>query len=161
MKNLIFGILPFCMGCASVHTEIVIDAPLEKVWSVILDTASYSNWNPVMVQVDGKHEIGKTLTYQVKAPDEKPTEIKAKVKEIVPNSLLRQTGGIWGVLTFNHKYELEKVKGGTKVTQHEDYSGVGVFFWDHKKMERAYKESNEALKKQVLKLKEQKHDFDS
>ena len=153
MKKVILGLLPLCVGCASVHTEIVIEAPAENVWSVIVDTESYPDWNPVMIEADGKHEVGKTLLYQVQAPGEEVAAIKAKVLEIIPNRLLRQSGGIWGVLTFDHRYQLEEVDGGTKVIQHEDYSGIGLIFWDHKIMAPAYRQSNEALRQRVLGLK--------
>ena len=107
-----------------------------------------------MVEVNGLHKEDETLTYQVKAPGKKPAKIKAKVKEVVVNQLLRQSGGIWGILTFDHQYKLQQVENGTKVIQHEDYTGIGLLFWDHKKMEPAYNNSNQALKKRVLEFNE-------
>lgn len=35
------------------EVERVINAPPEKVWAVLMDTASYKNWNPVFTKVDG------------------------------------------------------------------------------------------------------------
>ncbi|MGF1565414.1 MAG: hypothetical protein ACFCUH_08605 [Flavobacteriales bacterium] len=36
------------------HTEIIIDALPEQVWSVLTDTASYSKWNDIILKIDGK-----------------------------------------------------------------------------------------------------------
>jgi hypothetical protein len=66
---------------------------------------------------------------------------------------LNQSGGFPGILTFDHYYLLEKVDKGTKVIQKEDYSGIGVWFWDNSWIEPAYIKINEALKKRVLELK--------
>lgn len=36
------------------HTEIIIDATPEQVWSVLTDTESYPNWNEIILKMDGK-----------------------------------------------------------------------------------------------------------
>jgi len=38
------------------HTEIIIDATPEQVWSVLTDTGSYPNWNEIILKMDGKIE---------------------------------------------------------------------------------------------------------
>lgn len=38
------------------HTEIIIDATPEQVWSVLTDTESYPNWNEIILKMDGKIE---------------------------------------------------------------------------------------------------------
>ena len=40
----IFGVL-LIIGKKSVRSEISINAPVEKVWSVITNTSSYAEWN--------------------------------------------------------------------------------------------------------------------
>ena len=57
------------------------------------------------------------------------------------------------MMTFHHQYILEKVDKGTKVTQREGYSGLGLLFWDHTMMNQIYQNSNEALKERVESLK--------
>lgn len=42
------------MGHWVSHTEIIIDATPEQVWSVLTDTESYPNWNEVILKMDGK-----------------------------------------------------------------------------------------------------------
>ncbi|NJK82619.1 MAG: SRPBCC domain-containing protein [Saprospiraceae bacterium] len=38
------------------HTEIIIDATPEQVWSVLTDTEGYGNWNDIILKIDGKIE---------------------------------------------------------------------------------------------------------
>ncbi len=36
------------------HTEIIINATPEQVWSVLTDTESYGKWNDIILEMDGK-----------------------------------------------------------------------------------------------------------
>ncbi len=36
------------------HTEIIIDATPAQVWSVLIDTENYGNWNEIILKMDGK-----------------------------------------------------------------------------------------------------------
>ena len=36
------------------HTEIIIDASPEQVWSVMTDTKSYGDWNEIILKIDGE-----------------------------------------------------------------------------------------------------------
>ncbi len=45
---------------------------------------------------------------------------------------------IRGILTFNHKWLLDPIDGGTRVTQHEEYRGIDVLFWGYSCGEPAY-----------------------
>ena len=46
------------IGKKSVRSEISINAPVEKVWSVITNTSSYAEWNSVMLVLEGKIKEG-------------------------------------------------------------------------------------------------------
>ncbi|TPV96719.1 MAG: SRPBCC domain-containing protein [Myxococcales bacterium FL481] len=139
-------------GHKSVHAELVIPATPDMIWSVLTDTANYPEWNPVFVQVVGEHREGAKLTYQMKDQTGKTTEVVATVVKLDPERELNQFGGIRGVLTFDHHWRLEAVDGGTKVTQHEDYRGIGVWFWDPSWFETAYANANTALRERVATL---------
>ena len=152
-KWLVF-ILPLVFGgCKAVHTEITIPADPEIIWSVLADASGYKAWNPVLVPIEGDLQEGEKLKYQMTQPDGKQSEIMAKVKKMVELKELNQGGGIPGILTFDHKWLLEPVKEGTRVTQHEEYRGVGVLFWDASWVEPAYRNVNEALRNRVAYLK--------
>jgi len=36
------------------HTEIIIDASPEQVWSVLTDTKSYGDWNEIILKIEGE-----------------------------------------------------------------------------------------------------------
>lgn len=141
------------IGCASTHHEIMVEATPQEVWSVLVDAESYSEWNPVIIEPEGKFKEGEEIVFQFRESTGKQYEVKAKVVKVTPEKLLNQYGGVWGVLTYDHKYILESVKKGTKVTIHEDYKGAYVPFWDHSNMDSSYAKLNESLKKRVLFLK--------
>ena len=154
MKQFLLGLLPvFMLGCATVSNEIVIDATPEQVWNVLIETEKYPEWNPVMTKVSGRHEIGKELVFTIAGMGDKPIDMRAIAFKIEDQKYLEQKGGTWGMMTFHHQYILEKVDKGTKVTQREGYSGLGLLFWDHTMMNQIYQNSNEALKKRVESLK--------
>ena len=49
------------------------------------------------------------------------------------------------MLAFDHTWRLEPVPGGTRVIQHEEYRGIGVWFWDPAWYEVAYRDGLAAL----------------
>jgi len=139
-------------GRKSVHTEITIKASSGEVWKVLVDTEKYNEWNPTMLVVSGTLKEGNKVTYKFTQDADNSYDIPVMVKQIEPNKFLNQTGGYPFILAYNHKYILEPEGNGTKVTIHEDYSGVGVSFWNPKSVEIAYAKLNKALKKRVESL---------
>jgi len=140
------------LGAKSVHTEIDIPASPDKVWQVLVDIERYPEWNPVFTVLEGKLEQGNKITYQVQESKEKSAKIAAKVKSYIPRKLLNQTGGYWGVLTFDHTYLLEPMENGTRVIIHEDYTGVWVNFWDPSSVKEQYKKLAVSLKNRVTEI---------
>ena len=129
--------------------EIWVPAPPEAVWEVLIDTRAYPQWNPVFVEVDGTYAKGETVLNRVREPGGVILEMTATVETFLPNAELRQSGGIPGILTFNHRWLLEPADGGTKVIQHEVDRGIGLWFWNSDWIEPAYAATNDALAKRV------------
>ena len=138
------------VGCKSVDAQLTIPASPEKIWSILMDGDNYGEWNPVLVQVEGEFREGATLTYQMMTESGEAAEVEARVVKLDPRRELNQAGGYWGILTFDHHWILESVEGGTRVTQHEDYTGVGVLFFDPSWFEAAYGRGNRNLRDRVL-----------
>ena len=128
--------------------ETIVPATPQQVWAVLMATSDYPNWNPVFIEVRGQVSPGSTLRNTVRGPDGKILEITSTVKTLTPHKELRQTGGIPGIMTFDHQWLLEPVAEGTKVTQHEVDRGLFLWFWESGWIEPAYKSVNEALGKQ-------------
>ncbi len=140
-------------GHKVVHTEIVIPAPPAEVWAVLTDAPRYEEWNPVLVRVEGAYREGAELTNLVREPSGKESVMTSTVIRMTDERELNQFGGIRGLLTFDHQWLLEPVDGGTRVIQHEEYRGLGVWFWDASWVEPAYSKANEALRGRMAQLK--------
>ncbi len=52
--------MPASIGAAS-----LIDAPIERVWSVLVDIDRYPEWSPFVVKIDGPLSVGTMLTLHV------------------------------------------------------------------------------------------------
>ncbi len=135
-----------CVGHKTVHAELVIPASPDRVWAVITDGASYGEWNPILVSAKGEFVEGGTILYEMKNPEGEVYEVDPIVRKVVPERELNQFGGTRGVLTFDHTWLIEPVEAGSKVTQHEEYRGIGVFFWDPAWVEDAYEAGLVALR---------------
>ncbi len=138
------------VGCKSVDAQLTIPASPERIWSVLMDGDGYGEWNPVLVEAKGEFREGATMTYQMMTKSGEAAEVEAKVVKVDHARELNQAGGYWGILTFDHHWILEPVEGGTRVTQHEDYEGIGVLFFDPAWFEAAYGRGNQNLRDRVL-----------
>jgi uncharacterized protein YegL len=49
-------------------SEIVIEAPSEVVWQVLVDFDSYSDWNPVEIEARGEAVVGAAFEHTGKLP---------------------------------------------------------------------------------------------
>lgn len=75
---------------------------------------------------------------RVREPSGAILEMTATVENLLPNAELRQSRGILGILTFDHRWLLEPAGGGTKVIQHEVDRGIGLWLWSSDWIEPAY-----------------------
>jgi hypothetical protein len=132
----------------SVQSEILIKATPEKIWNALMDKENYHKWNPILNPQSGNYTEGETIKYKMTIGDN-TSDVDAKVIEVIENKKLNQRGGMPGIMTFNHTWTLEKTEGGTKVTQHEEYKGVGVLFWNPKEVGKAYEQVNTQLKSYI------------
>ena len=94
------------------RAEITIAAPPEKVWAVLMDTQSYPDWNPTFVAVSPPYALGAKISSRVVKPDGAFIDMTPTVTALVADRELRQSGGLPGVLTYNHAWLLAPVNGG-------------------------------------------------
>ncbi|RAS60134.1 polyketide cyclase/dehydrase/lipid transport protein [Lentzea atacamensis] len=103
-----------------VRTELVIPAPVDDVWRVLVDFAGYADWNPVMeyTHVDG-------MKTKVKAAKGTPFErdFEGEITSMDPYSLTSQ-GGEQGTFFGRHRWELTEVDCGTHLVNAESFTGT-------------------------------------
>lgn len=138
------------LGRKTVRAEIDIAAPPEEVWAVLTDAERYTEWNPVFVRVDGQYAEGAEMAYGMRDAKGNTLDVTARVVKFDVARELNQFGGMRGILTFDHHWTLEPAGEGTRVVQHEEYRGIGVWFWDPSWFEGAYGRANEALRDRVM-----------
>ncbi|WP_338793919.1 SRPBCC domain-containing protein [Bernardetia sp. MNP-M8] len=131
------------------HTKITINSPLETVWTALVDTENYPNWNPLVGKLEGNLAEGQTIkTYIIPLGN----TYSPKIIAFVPYNQLTWKGvqGASFLMAGKHYYKLRKIDNQTTELLHGEYfTGLFSFFIPKKllqKMENAFLEHNKALK---------------
>ena len=138
------------VGQKSVKSETIINAQPDAVWALLTKTDGYPDWNPVMQSAKGNLVEGEKIVYLFKQDENVQYDVPITVKKIVDGKHLNQGGGMAGIVTYDHHYELEALEQGkTKLIIREDYHGVYVPFWDPAPVEAAYHRLGQAVKQRI------------
>lgn len=111
------------------RTEVLIDAPPERVWAVLADFRRYGEWNPFLPSVSGKLSVGEKLEIEVSEPGRGEVVFKPEVAVVDPPHEMRWRGKLWlpSLFVAEHYFRLEPVDDGkTKLLHGEDFSGALV-----------------------------------
>ncbi|OLS99908.1 hypothetical protein BJF90_37470 [Pseudonocardia sp. CNS-004] len=110
------------------HT-IDIDAPANRVWAILTDTAAYSEWNTFIPKLDGSLEPGSRLDVTIAPPGAKQQRFAPTVTAVVPERRLAWLGRLLipGIFDGAHTFELDALTTeSTRFTQSERFSGLIV-----------------------------------
>lgn len=150
---MIGGLLSACTTHIPIRTEIVVQAPPERVFAVLTDFEKYPEWNPYHIRVAGKPEIGAELEVRVHRPDGKTVDVPAvHVLRLVADRELTWGGGMKGVFYGEHVFLLEPVAADrTRLVHNEDFMGLFIGFADLPPavLTEGYNRMNRALKAYV------------
>lgn len=107
-----------------IKTEIIIDAPLKKVWNVLTDNEKYGEWNPFILKMEGRLKEGEKLK-NVLLIDGKKETFKPVILAFEPEKKLEWVGTLpLGMLRGQHYFILEKINNNqTKLRHGEQFSG--------------------------------------
>jgi hypothetical protein len=136
------------------RSDVEIDAPPEKVWEVLTDFETYSEWNPFIRQIEGQLRVGATLRVHIEPPNRRGTTFKPKVLKVEPNRELRWLGRVLvpGVFDGEHILSIEPVgRAQARFHQREVFKGLLVSALRRvlKDTERGFEQMNGALKQRV------------
>ena len=118
--------------------SVVIDAPLDLVWQVMLDTASYGDWNPFVYQVEcaSPAQVGDPIVLHVRWANGRTTTSPEQVTAVAPPHA--SAGGRTALLAYEfvgwpdrlglvhsirHQRITEQPNGTTRYETHQDLTG--------------------------------------
>ena len=110
-----------------VNTEIYIDASPEAVWDILTSLDLYQDWNPLITSSSGIVEVGETLTNRFKPPGGKARTFQVQVTVVDRAHLFAWNGRLLGMSWLfegRHRFKLEDVPPGTRLTHSEEFSGL-------------------------------------
>lgn len=139
----------------NIRTEVVINAPADKVWGILLDHQSYPEWNPFIRKISGSTQIGEKLAVTIQSGGNDPMDFTPKVLVNAKNQEFRWVGKllVTGVFDGEHYFILEQMDGNqSKLIQGENFTGIlsGVFMsMIGEDTEGGFQSMNTALKHRV------------
>ncbi len=110
-----------------IRTEIVIQAPPEKVWEVLTSFSQYSQWNPFVKKIEGPLQEGAQITARIEPPGSAGMTFKPTLLVVSPARELRWLGHLFvpGLFDGEHVFELyENTDGSTTFVQREEFGGI-------------------------------------
>jgi hypothetical protein len=139
-------------------SDIVIAAPSEVVWQVLVDFDSYPDWNPVEIEARGTAVPGARFEHTGKLPGREPRKFKAKIVEAAPGRALAWEGHIAvpGLFDVRHHFEIDQLEDDqSRLRQFEHFSGVLVPFMRGtlRDTQAAFELANQAIKQRAESLR--------
>lgn len=140
------------------RTETVIDAPMERIWQVLMDFDSYPQWNPFIRSIRGKPDAGSRLEVELGASGTRPMRFRPTVMAVVPNREFRWLGhlGIRGLFDGEHIFELSPLSpASTRFIQRERFRGIFLPFLARRlerDARRGFEEMNRAVRERASRV---------
>jgi hypothetical protein len=137
-----------------IETEIEIDAPAARVWSILTDFARMPTWNPFIRSASGNLTRGARLSIYVEPPGKRGMRFEPTVLLVRHERELRWLGHLLftGIFDGEHYFLLEPIENNrTRLRQGETFSGllVGFLGGTLSATEAGFKAMNTALKRQA------------
>ena len=110
-----------------IHTEIILDAPLDRVSDLLGDTSLYPQWHPLFPQVSGEMHDGAAIVVTVALPEIKPFSVPATIREYIAGQRLcwRSAYRLPGLFSWTYCYEVAELeRGRVKFAQDSTYAGL-------------------------------------
>lgn len=110
-----------------ISTAIDIAASPETVWQTLTDWPRYPQWNPFIVGLHGRHQIGARLLATLLAPGGKRVTFRPTLLRLDKDRALVWQGRLLHprLLAGRHHFELEPLPdGGTRFHHYETFHGL-------------------------------------
>jgi hypothetical protein len=115
-----------------IETDVFIDAPAERVWSLLVDFPGFRRRNPFILSAEGQPEVGSKLEVFIQPAGAKGMRFRPTVMAVEKHRELRWKGKLLlpGLMDGEHYFKLQpRPDGGTLFQQGELFSGILVPFF--------------------------------
>jgi hypothetical protein len=112
----------------TIHTEIGIMAPAERVWGVLFDTDRWAEWNP-FARASGRFGVGERVAVTLTPPGKSAITMRPTIVKLEPGRELRWLGsfGIRGLFDGEHGFRVVSEDVGRCRFEHfETFTGLLV-----------------------------------
>jgi hypothetical protein len=136
----------------TVSAAIDIDAPPAQVWAILTDLDRYREWNPLFVEASGDVATGQRVRLRTRQPSGRLMTIKPRITVARPETELRWSIGLPGLVGGEHSFTLTPAGPGTRVVQSEIFKGLLISLTGQTTVghaERSFQALNEALKQRA------------
>ena len=113
----------------TLHTQIDIDAPAERVWDALTTIADYPIWNSFITHLAGTLAPGERLEVRLEPPGGAAMTFRPTVLAVEPARGLRWVGHLLipGLFDGEHQFEIQPLgPGRVRFVQQERFTGVLV-----------------------------------
>ena len=143
------------------RASVDIDAPIDRVWAVMLDTGAYGAWNPFVVRAEcaTPPKVGDPITLHVRWANGRGTTSPERISQVDPpydeDGVRRATLGYvyeglpakLGLVRGTRHQRLSQAPGGpTRYETVEEFSGPLVPLAGPKRVAEGFRRHAEALK---------------
>lgn len=111
------------MVTKSFESSALVDAPPDRIWSLLTDAAAYPSWNPAVVGIDGRIAPGEKLKLTSSANPSRAFPVK--VTSLEPPERMVWSGGMpLGLFRGVRTFTLTPQGDATRFHMREEYSGL-------------------------------------
>jgi uncharacterized protein YndB with AHSA1/START domain len=105
------------------HVSRRINAPADRVWEILTDTAKYRDWNRAVVSIEGTIGLGNTISLvSIVNPNR---TFRLHITEMSrPHRLVWSDGMRLGLFKGERTYRLDERDGATEFSMTEAFSGL-------------------------------------
>ena len=109
----------------TIRTEIVIDAPPERVWAALTGFGDYGAWNPCLRRIVGEAGSNQALRITIRFGWLPPIRFRARIDRFSRMEILGwRATFLFGLLNANHWFELHPLDAGkTRFVHCETFTG--------------------------------------
>lgn len=138
-----------------VSAEVVIEAPVDRVWEILTDFAKFPEWNPFIRQMSGEVRTGAKLEVRLEPPGGRAMSFRPKMVNVETNREISWLGRLLipGLFTGEHSFAIEALdEKGVRFVQHEKFTGLLVPFMAKsldRDTKRGFEAMNSALKERA------------